>query len=64
MKKKFVCLVPLSSEAKFRFNTLMNRFHSCQILNETDNMLELISLNGEYQTKVPKTGNLHWKVIK
>jgi len=42
----------------------MNRFHSCQILNETDNMLELISLNGEYQTKVPKTGNLHWKVIK
>lgn len=63
-KKKFVSLVPLSIEAKYRFATSMNSFHACQVVEESSNMLKLVSLNGEYHTIVPKTGNEHWEVVK
>lgn len=64
MKKKFVSLVPLSSAAKFRFATEMDHFHACMVLGETDDMFDLVSLNGQYLTKVPKKGNSHWQVVK
>lgn len=63
-KKKFVSLVPLSKEAKYRFITSMDCFHSCQVVEENSDMFKLVSLNGQYHTIVPKSGNEHWEVVK
>jgi hypothetical protein len=63
-KKKFVSLIPLSKEAKYRFFTSMDCFHSCQVIEESSEMLKLVSLNGQYHTTLPKVGNEHWKIEK
>jgi hypothetical protein len=63
-KSKFVCVSPLSSKAKNRFANQMEKFHSCLVEQETDDMLFLASLNKQYFFWVPKKGNEHWKVEK
>lgn len=63
-KKKFVCVTPISSKAKNRFANQMERFHSCLVEQEKDNMLFLASLNRQYFFWVPKTGNEHWRIEK
>lgn len=63
-KRKFVSVVPLSSKAKNRFHNLMDSFHSCEVEQEKDNLMFLVSLNRQYCFWVQKTGNEHWKVEK
>jgi hypothetical protein len=63
-KQKFISISPLSSKAKIRFTEEMNCFHSCKIVNETDDMFYLSSLNNQYFFWCPKQGNQHWKVEK
>ena len=64
MKKKFVCVHPLSRKAKNRFSNEMGLFHSCRVENENDDMLFLASLNRKYFFWVPKDGNEHRRVEK
>jgi len=64
IKKKFVNVTPLSSKAKNRFVNIMQSFHSMEVEQETDDMLFLVSLNRQYCTWIPKSGNEHWKVEK
>lgn len=63
-KTKFVSAIPLSIQAKDRFDNIMNLFHSCKIENETETMYFLTSLNGKYRFWVQKEGNEHWKIEK
>lgn len=63
-RKKFVNLIPISNKAKYRFFSIMNSFHACEIKEENENMFLLQSINGEYITWVPKEGNEHWKIVK
>jgi hypothetical protein len=63
-KKKFVSVSPLSKIAKNRFIHDMNSFHSCEVEQETDDKLFLVSLNRQYHFIVQKNGNEHWKVEK
>jgi hypothetical protein len=64
IKQKFIAVSPLSSKAKNRFIDEMDRFHSCKIVHETDEMFYLSSLNKQYFFCCPKQGNMHWKVEK
>ena len=42
----------------------MSSLHAMQVEQETDDMLFLVSINRQYSTWVPKTGNEHWEIIK
>ena len=63
-KKQFVNIKPKSSKAKNRFTNIMSSLHAMQVEQETDDMLFLVSINRQYSTWVPKTGNEHWEIIK
>jgi hypothetical protein len=63
-KKRFVNAIPLSCKAKNRFETTMKSFHACQIVDETDDLFFLVSLNKQYHFWIQKEGNEHWKIVK
>lgn len=63
-RRKFVNLIPVSKEAKYRFSLDMNSFHGCEVKEETDDMYFLKSINGQYFTWVHKQNSDHWKVVK
>jgi hypothetical protein len=63
-KKKFVNVTPLSSKAKNRFVNIMESFHSCEVEQEKDNLLFLVSLNKKYCFWVQREGNEHWRIEK
>ena len=63
-KKKFVNLIPISKEAKYRFFSDMNSFHGCEVKEETDEMYFLKSINGQYFTWVHKENSDHWEIVK
>ena len=64
VKKKFVNVTPLSSKAKNRFVNIMESFHSCEVEQEKDNLLFLVSLNKKYCFWVQREGNEHWRIEK
>jgi hypothetical protein len=64
VKRKFVNVTPLSSKAKNRFANIMESFHSCEVEQEKDNLLFLVSLNKKYCFWVQREGNEHWRIDK
>jgi hypothetical protein len=64
VKKKFVNVTPKSSKAKNRFNNIMDSLHACEIEQEKDGKLFLVSLNRKYCFWLQQEGNEHWKVEK
>jgi hypothetical protein len=63
-KAKFVCVTPISSQAKDHFIHEMDLFHSCRVKEERGEYLYLQSINHQHCFWVPKTGNTDWKVEK
>jgi hypothetical protein len=63
-KRKFVNITPVSSIAKNRFQEKMNNFHACEVENEENESLYLLSLNKQYRFIVNKNGDNDWKVEK
>jgi hypothetical protein len=63
-KKKFVNVTPLSSKAKNRFTNIMECFHACEVEQEKNNLLFLVSLNRKYCFWLQKEGNEHWRIDK
>lgn len=63
-KTKFVCVTPISQQAKQHFIHDMDLFHSCRVQEERGENLHLQSLNYQYTFWVPKGGDDNWKVEK
>jgi len=63
-KKQFINIKPKSSKAKNRFVNQMSSLHAMEVEQETDDMFFLASINRQYFTWIPKTGNEHWEIIK
>lgn len=63
-KKRFVNVTPKSSKAKNRFHNNMDSFHACEVEQEKDGKLFLVSLNRQYCFWVQKEGNEHWVIQK
>jgi predicted regulator of Ras-like GTPase activity (Roadblock/LC7/MglB family) len=64
IKRKFVCVEPISNIAKMRFNMEMDSLHSCYVEGEDDIMMFLCSVNKKYQFIVNKKNDTNWKLIK
>jgi hypothetical protein len=64
MKRKIVNVEPISSNARNRFKTKMESFHSCYVDNETDSMFFLSSINKQYYFVVNKQNESHWRFVK
>ena len=63
-KKKFINIKPKSSRAKNRLANQMSSLHAMEVEQETDQMFFLSSINRQYFTWIPKTGNEHWEICK
>ena len=63
IKKKFINIKPKSSKAKNRFSNLMSSLHAMEVEQETDDMFFLASINRQYFTWIPKSGNEHWEIM-
>lgn len=63
-KRKFVCVEPVSSLAKFRFDTEMDHLHSCYVDEEKDDQMFLTSVNGKYKFTMMKKKDSNWQIVK
>lgn len=64
IKRKFVCVQPISGAATFRFNTEMDKLHSCYVDSEVNGTMFLTSVNGRYKFTVQKKEDSNWKIVK
>ena len=64
VKRKFVCVEPVSDRAKMRFHNEMDSLHSCYVDNEKDGMMFLASVNGKYKFAMNKSKDSNWKIVK
>jgi hypothetical protein len=64
IKRKFICVQPVSNMAKLRFNTEMDGLHSCYVDDEKDGTIFLTSVNGKYKFSMNKKEDSNWVVVK
>lgn len=64
IKRKFVCVEPVSSIARIRFDVDMDGLHSCYIDEEKDNTLFLTSINQKYKFSMNKKEDSNWVIVK
>ena len=63
VKKQLINVQPKSKKAINRFKNVMSSLHAMEVEQETDTMFFLSSINRQYFTWVPKSGNEHWEII-
>lgn len=64
MKTKFICVSPISGNAKINFELDMKNLHSCRVKDENDKFYYLESLNKMYYFYVKKEKDIHWEIVK
>tara|TARA_B100000287_G_scaffold156510_1_gene147636 strand:+ start:798 stop:1040 length:243 start_codon:yes stop_codon:yes gene_type:complete len=64
MKKEFICVQPRSTVAKDRFDTRMNRLHSCRVDKREHGKVFLSSITNRYAFEMFEGGDDHWEVVK
>lgn len=55
---------PRSVQARDRFESLMDKLHSCRIEREVDDRVLLSSISGRYSFWINKEFDSHWEVLK
>lgn len=63
-KKTRILVEPISPHAKDRFDSLMDKIHTCKIDFESDDELYVQSANSNYYFVIQKPQDLHWKILK
>jgi hypothetical protein len=58
-----ITVIPQSDVAKFRFETEMNRLHTCRVIHRTDSELYVESANRNYHFIIQKDNDSHWKIV-
>lgn len=64
MKSKFVCVSPVSYNAKIEFEDLMNKLHSCRVIRENEDKMLLESINKSHHFWISLSDDKNWKIIK
>ena len=64
VKRKMICVEPITKQAKLRFDELMNSIHSCYVDDENDASYFLTAVNGKYKLQISKKDDCHWKIVK
>ena len=62
-KTEFICVKPLSKEATDRFDTKMDRFHSCKVQDRKGGRLYLSSISGRYLFSMAENSDDNWQII-
>jgi sensor histidine kinase YesM len=63
-KIKFICVSPVSSNAKNYFYIDMDNLHSCRVKGEKDGKMYLESLNKKHYFWVDKKNDSNWRIEK
>ena len=63
LKTEFICVKPRSKEAGERFDTKMDKFHSCRVDNRMDGRVYLSSISGRYKFIMSEGGDDNWEVV-
>ena len=64
MKTEFLCVKPKSSAATDRFVNLMDKLHSCRVVNRKNGKVILSSISNRYDFEMFEGGDDNWEVIK
>lgn len=64
MKKEFVYVQPKSTQAKHRFDSMMDHLHSCIVEGRDQDKLMLASISGRYRFCMMQGNDDHWELIK
>jgi len=64
MKTEFICVKPRSTLAQSRFDTNMDRLHSCRVVSRCDGKVKLSSISNRYSFEMYEGGDDHWEIVK
>ncbi len=64
MKQQFICVQPRTGDAQYRFDTDMDKLHSCRIMQEDESKYVLSSITERYSFEMRKGYDKNWEVIK
>ena len=63
IKTEFVCVKPRSKLAMDRFDSCMDRLHSCRVIKRKHGKLFLESISNRYSFEMFEGSDDHWEVI-
>ena len=63
-KTQFVCVQPKSEYALEKFDSYMNKLHSCRIVIDKEQTYVLASITNKYSFEMGKEYDEHWEIIK
>ena len=63
IKTEFICVKPRSALAKDRFDTCMDRLHSCRVVKREFGKVVLESISNRYTFEMYEGADDNWEVI-
>ena len=63
-KTQFVCVQPKTTYAHEKFDSYMNKLHSCRIVIDKEQTYVLASITSKYSFEMGKEYDEHWEIIK
>ena len=63
-KTQFVCVQPKTEYAREKFDSYMNKLHSCRIVIDKEQTYVLASITNKYSFEMGKEYDEHWEIIK
>ena len=63
-KTQFVCVQPKTDYAREKFDSYMDKLHSCRIVIDKEQTYVLASITNRYSFEMGKEYDENWEVIK
>ena len=63
-KTQFVCVQPKTEYAREKFDSYMDKFHSCRIVIDREQTYVLESITNRYSFEMGKEYDENWEIIK
>ena len=63
-KTQFVCVQPKTEYAREKFDSYMDKLHSCRIVIDKEQTYVLASITNRYSFEMGKEYDENWEVIK
>ena len=63
-KTQFVCVQPKTEYAREKFDSYMDKLHSCRIVIDKEHTYVLASITNKYSFEMGKEYDENWEIIK
>ena len=63
-KTQFVCVQPKTEYAREKFDSYMDKLHSCRIVIDREQTYVLASITNKYSFEMGKEYDENWEIIK